>query len=239
MPNNHRIQMNHPDIFIDTFENTTNEPVYLHGTMRLNAGARIIKSTIRGPLFLNKNSQIGPDVVAGKYFGMNENCFIARATIGAFCAIGARTAINPFNHPSNWLSIHEFQYHPKSFDWVDEYKEFQRLERTPDMFQAVTVGNDVWTGHNVNVMSGVNVGDGAIIAAGSVVTKDVPAYAIVAGVPAAIKRLRFPEKIIERLLRVKWWDLELSQLSGLPFRDVERCLDAIETIKAKISAKSS
>jgi tetrahydrodipicolinate N-succinyltransferase len=94
----------------------------------------------------------------------------------------------------------------------------------------------VWTGHNVNVMAGVNIGDGAVIAAGSVVTKNVPPYAIVGGVPAALIRYRFPEKTIERLLRAKWWELELVQLSGLPFRDVERCLDMIEEIKAKAPA---
>jgi acetyltransferase-like isoleucine patch superfamily enzyme len=225
--------MQYPATKVDFYENTGTAPAYLHGIMRLNPGARIIKSTIRGPLFLNKNSQLGPDVDVGKYSGMNESCFIARATMGAFCAIGARTAINPFNHPSDWLSINEFQYHPNSFDWVDEYNDFVRLERTPDMYEHVTVGNDVWTGHNVNVMAGVSVGDGAIIAAGSVVTKDVPPYAIVAGVPAAIKRFRFPERTVERLLRLKWWDLELSQLSGLPFRDIDRCLDMIEAIKAK------
>jgi acetyltransferase-like isoleucine patch superfamily enzyme len=227
--------MKYAEIFVDFIENTGSESIHPHGIIRLNAGARIIKSTIGGPLFLNKNSQVGPDAVVGKYFGMNESCFIARASVGAFCAIGARTAINPFNHPSNWLSIHEFQYHPKSFDWVEEYNDFSRLERTPDMFAHVTVGNDVWTGHNVNVMAGVSVGDGAIIAAGSVVTKDVPPYAIVAGVPATIKRFRFPERTIERLLRAQWWNLELPQLSGLPFRDVDRSLDMIEAINAKAS----
>jgi len=228
--------MKFSNISIDFFENTSNEPAFLHGIMRLNAGARIVKSTVRGPLFLNKNSQIGPDVVVGKYFGMNESCFVARATIGSFGAIGARTAINPFNHPTSWLSTNEFQYHPKSFDWVDEYNDFVRLERTPDMFKHVTIGNDVWTGHNVNVMAGVNVGDGAVIAAGSVVTKDVPPYAIVGGVPATVIRYRFGERTIERLLRVKWWELELSQLSGLPFRDIDRCLDLIEEIKSKAPA---
>jgi acetyltransferase-like isoleucine patch superfamily enzyme len=225
--------MQYGKVFIDFYENTGAEPATVHGIMRLNPGAKIIKATIAGPLYLNRNTQVGPDVSAGKYVGMNESCFIARATIGGFCAIGARTAINPFNHPTDWLSTNEFQYHPKSFDWVDEYNNFERLERTPDMFAPVTIGSDVWTGHNVNVMAGVNVGDGAVIAAGSVVTKDVPPYAIVAGVPASIKRFRFPDKTIERLLRVKWWDLELSQLSGLPFRDIDRCLDMIEAIRAE------
>lgn len=224
--------MKYDDIFIDSFENTTNGPVYLHDIMKLNPGARIIKSTVRGPLYVNRNTQIGPDAVVGKYFGMNESGFVARASVGAFCSFGARTAINPFNHPVNWLSAHEFQYHPNSFDWVDEYNNFERLSRTPDMFLKCVVGSDVWSGHNVNIMGGVTVGDGAVIAAGSVVTKDVPPYAVVAGVPATVKRYRFSETVIERLRRVKWWEFELSELSGLPFRDVERCLDRLEEIRA-------
>ena len=100
--------MKFSSISIDFIENTGSEPIFPHGIIRLNAGARIIKSTICGPLFLNKNSQVGPDVVTGKYFGMNESCFVARATVGSFGAIGARTAINPFNHPTSWLSTNEF-----------------------------------------------------------------------------------------------------------------------------------
>jgi len=221
------------ELRIDRLENTGGAPMTVHGIIRLNPGARVVQSRVLGPLYLNRHTQVGPDVVVGKYFGMNEHCFVARATVGAYGAIGARTAINPFNHPVDWLSTNEFQYHPRSFDWVEEYNEFGRLERTSDMFRHVTIGNDVWTGHNVNVMAGVNVGDGAIIAAGSVVTKDVPPYAIVAGVPAAVKRFRFSEAMIERFLRLKWWDLELSDLSGLPFREVERCLDRVEEIRLK------
>lgn len=224
--------MSFAPIEIERCENTGAEPVTVHGIMRLNPGAVIYKSRILGPLYLNRNTQLGPDAEVGKYFGMNESCFLARTTAGAFCAIGARTAINPFNHPVDWLSVHEFQYHPRSFDWVEEYNRFERLERTPDMFQRVIIGNDVWMGHNVNVTAGVTVGDGAVIGAGSVVTKDVPPYAIVAGVPAQVRRLRFAEKTVERLLRVKWWELDLPELSGLNFRDVERCLDRVEEIKA-------
>jgi acetyltransferase-like isoleucine patch superfamily enzyme len=225
--------MKFPEINVDRLENTTLQPATFHDIVRLNPGARIIQSRLLGPVYLNRHSQVGPDVIVGKYFGMNEHCFVARATVGAYCAIGARTSINPFNHPVDWLSINEFQYHPRSFDWVAEYNEFKRLERTPDMFQTVTVGNDVWTGHNVNVMPGVNVGDGAVIGAGSVVTKNVPPYAIVVGAPAQVKRLRFSEHVIDRLLQLKWWDLELRELSGLPFRDVERCLDLIQAIRQR------
>ena len=225
--------MKFAEIFIDQFENTTSTVAALHEIMRLGPGARIYKSTISGPLYLSKNTQLGPDVVCGKYTGMNESCFLARGSIGSYCSIGARTSINPFNHPTDWLSIHEFQYHAKAYDWVDEYRDFDRLQRTPDMFETVTLGNDVWTGHHVNIMGSVNIGDGAIIAAGAVVTKDVPPYAIVAGVPATVKRLRFPERTIERLLRLKWWELDLAELSGLPFRDVDRCLDMLEIIRTK------
>lgn len=226
--------MKFEETFIDRFENTGAEAAFLcGGSVKLNPGARIIKSRLLGPVYLNRNTQVGPDCTIGKYFGMNESCFVARATVGAYCSIGARTSINPFNHPVNWLSIHEFQYHPNSFDWVSEYNEFKRLERTPDMYEHVSIGNDVWMGHNVNVMPGVSVGDGAVIAAGAVVTKNVPPYAIVAGVPAKVIRLRFPEKTVERLLRARWWDLELSELSGLPFCDVERCISMIEEIRAR------
>ena len=224
--------MKYQPLQIDRYENTTQEPAFIGGgIVKLNPGARIIKSTLLGPVYLNRNTQVGPDAVVGKYFGMNESCFVARATVGAYCAFGARTSINPFNHPIDWLSINEFQYHPSSFDWVEEYNDFKRLERTPDMFKHVVIGNDVWSGHNVNIMPGVNVGDGAVIGAGSVVTKDVPPYAVVAGTPATVKRYRFPEKTIERLMAVTWWDLELSDLSGLPFREIDRCLDLIEEIK--------
>jgi acetyltransferase-like isoleucine patch superfamily enzyme len=220
-------------IDLKRLENDQLQPITEHEIIRLNPGARIVESRVLGPTYLNRYTHIGPDVVLGKYFGMNEHGFIARATVGAFCAFGARTAINPFNHPTDWLSISEFQYHPRSFDWVAEYNDFKRLERTPEMFQHVSIGNDVWTGHNVNIIPGVNVGDGAVIGAGSVVTKDVPAYAIVVGAPARVTKMRFSDKIIERQLRLKWWELELSDLDGLPFRDVERCLERIEEIRAR------
>jgi acetyltransferase-like isoleucine patch superfamily enzyme len=220
-------------IAVERYENDGTGFATLHDVMRLGPGCRVIASRFAGPFYANRNTQIGPDAEVGRYTGFNESCFFARGRIGAFCAIGARTAINPFNHPVDWLSVHEFQYQPQSFDWVPEYAALDRLARTPDMFGAAAVGNDVWMGHGVNVMAGVKVGDGAVVGAGSVVTRDVPPYAVVAGNPARVLRLRFDEPTIARLLAVRWWDMPLRSLSGLPFRDVARCLDRLEALRAQ------
>ncbi len=222
--------------YIDHWQNASENYAPLHHhAIRLCAGAQLISSTVHGPLYLGRNTQ-WMGVTVGKYTGMGPDGSAARCGIGAFCAFGARNAINPFNHPTDWLSTHEFQYHPGAFDWVAEYNDFRRLERSPEMFEPVVVGNDVWTGHNVTILAGVAVGDGAIIGAGAVVTKNVPPYAKVAGVPAKLIGWRYgghPRcgEIIRRLRAVKWWDLPLSELSGLPFNDIERCLEMLEERK--------
>ena len=219
--------------YIDSDVNGSFEPVIRHGVIRLNPGAQIYRTKYAGPLFLDRNARIGPDVEIGRYCSLGETSLITRGQIGSFCAIAARVAINPFNHPMDWLSIHEFQFRTDSYDWVPEYRDMKRLSRTPDMFSPVKLGNDIWIGANATIMGGVTIGDGAVIGAGSVVTQDVPAYCIAVGQPAAVKRKRFSHQIIERLLAAKWWDLELSELSGLPYRDIERCLDMIEALKAQ------
>ena len=87
--------MKYTEIHIAHEENTQLRPITVQGIMRLNPGARIIDSKVLGPVYLNRHTQIGPDAAVGKYFGMNEHGFVARATVGAYCAFGARTAINP------------------------------------------------------------------------------------------------------------------------------------------------
>ena len=93
----------------------------------------------------------------------------------------------------------------------------------------MTIGNDVWIGRNAIIMDGVTVGTGAIVGAAAVVTKDVPPYAIVAGVPARIIRYRFDEGTVKRLLANRWWDYpEEFIATRLKFDDVEQCLDVLE-----------
>ena len=223
--------MKFQQVFVETFENAGNQTVLAYDMVRVAPGARILRSTVCGPINMERISLIGPEAKIGKYCSLNQDAFVIRADVGAFCAFGARTAINPSNHPIDWLSIHEFQYNPTAYGWISEYNDVNRIERTPDMLPRVSIGNDVWIGNGVNVL-GVNIGDGAVVAAGSIVTRDVPPYAIVAGSPATVRRYRFEDKIIERFLLAKWWELELEQIKDLPFRDVERCLDTIERLKA-------
>jgi len=73
------------------------------------------------------------------------------------------------------------------------------------------IGNDVWIGNQVTIMPGVKIGDGAVIGAGAVVAKDVPPYAVVVGNPGIVKRLRFSERIVERMLAVRWWRYKIHR----------------------------
>ena len=124
-----------------------------------------------------------------------------RLRIGRYCAIatGATFVMNGGNHRTSGISTFPF---PIFEQWRGKWDgEFDFPTRGDTV-----IGNDVWIGHDALVMPGVSVGDGAIIATRSVVTRDVPPYAIVGGNPAQVIRTRFDEPTIERLLRIAWWD---------------------------------
>jgi virginiamycin A acetyltransferase len=124
-----------------------------------------------------------------------------RLRIGRYCAIatGATFVMNGGNHRTAGISTFPFPiFEPWRGQWDGEF-DFPTRGDT-------VIGNDVWIGHDALVMPGVTVGDGAIIATRSVVTRDVPPYAIVGGNPAQVIRTRFDEQTIARLLGIAWWD---------------------------------
>jgi acetyltransferase-like isoleucine patch superfamily enzyme len=93
--------------------------------------------------------------------------------------------------------------------------------------QKIIIGNDVWIGREVKILDGINIGDGAIIAAYSVVTKDVPSYSMVAGNPARIKYYRFKKNVIEKLLKIKWWDWDKKTIIERieDFKDINKFVE--------------
>lgn len=136
---------------------------------------------------------------------------IGFADIGAFSSIGPNVLLGGLGcHPVDRLSTHPAFYSAR-LQAGDTFSETDTFEELP----RVRVGNDVWIGAGSIVLDGVTIGDGAIIAAGAVVNKDVPPYAIVGGVPARIIRYRFDEETIEALLEWRWWELDNNQLQSL------------------------
>jgi phosphonate metabolism protein (transferase hexapeptide repeat family) len=169
------------------------------------------------------------DVVMGDYSYVVNDAQMTYTTIGKFCSIAAMTRINPGNHPMYRATQAHFTYRASAyFPGETDEAEFFDWRKS----HRVHIGHDVWIGHGAIVLPGRSIGTGAVVAAGAVVTKDVPAYTIVAGNPARPIRRRFSESIAERLARLSWWDWDHDTLrAALPdFRtlSVEDFLDKYE-----------
>jgi len=178
------------------------------------------------------------DVIMGDYSYVVNDSQITYTTIGKFCSIAAMTRINPGNHPMHRATQAHFTYRASAyFAGESDESEFFDWRRG----HRVHIGHDVWIGHGAIVLPGRSIGTGAVIAAGAIVTKDVPAYAIVAGNPARPIKRRFPEAVADRLARLAWWDWDHEALrDALPdFRKlgIEDFLDKYEASSAAPAAQ--
>lgn len=133
--------------------------------------------------------------------------------IGRYCSIAHNVNIGASQHPLNHLSTGILDKTMSSKMSMNEQDEY------------TIIGSDVWIGLNAVVMNGVNVGHGAVIGAGAVVTKDVPPYAIVGGVPARVIRYRFGYRICKALLDSKWWELDPDVIEKMPKENVSQCIE--------------
>ncbi|MEQ9694995.1 chloramphenicol acetyltransferase [Shimia sp. SDUM112013] len=145
----------------------------------------------------------------GDYSYCDRMADIANAEIGKFSNIAATVRIGATDHPMANASLHHFLYRSSDY-WDDAGVDNAFFEHRAS--RRAFIGHDTWIGHNAMIKPEVTVGHGAIVASGAIVTKDVPPYMIVAGVPAVPMRARFADDVAERLLSLAWWDWEHAQL---------------------------
>lgn len=142
------------------------------------------------------------EMTLGDYSYICNDSEVIYCEIGKFCSIAAHTRINPGNHPLDRAVLHHFTYRSAQFEMGEDDSSFFDWRRG---FPA-TLGHDVWVGHGAVVLPGVSIGTGAAIGSGAVVSKDVPPFTVVAGVPAKPLRERFPKDVQQGLLEIRWWD---------------------------------
>lgn len=168
--------------------------------------SRVDDSTLAEHVRVDRNNQIFRSQV-GRFSYTGMNTVLMHANVGAFCSIAWNVTVGGANHDYCRMSQHSFLYNDcdqiRPADETSKYNRFAEL---------VEIGNDVWIAAGAAVTRGVVVGDGAVIAANAVVTKDVPPYAIVAGSPAKIIKYRFTHEIIELLNQVRWWHWPVEKI---------------------------
>ncbi len=161
-----------------------------------------------------------------------------RCHFGRYSQIGEGSVLGPPEHPMDWFSSHPFAFtRPRYMPKIYQFEEFARLgpEEQPGPSYVETVPSETYIGHEAYigagtfVKRGVRIGDGAVIGARSVVTKDVPAYAMVVGAPARVLRMRFADRLVERFLALEWWKYDLAPFKrDVDFREVEPTLAFFE-----------
>ncbi|HEV2295337.1 MAG TPA: CatB-related O-acetyltransferase [Tepidisphaeraceae bacterium] len=149
------------------------------------------------------------NVRMGRHSYCAADCQLFHCDIGRFCSIGSGVLIGLGIHPTHWVSTFP------GFYSANKHTANFRVDGAVVEYGATTIGNDVWIGARAIIPGNITVGDGAVIAAGAVVTKDVPPYAIVGGVPARVIRFRFSDEVVQRLRELRWWDWDDGKIQRL------------------------
>lgn len=159
--------------------------------IRNRRNLRGIKCEVEIGTSFGKNCLIDSQSSVGPYTSINNYSMVTKSKIGNYCSIGNFVTIGPGEHDLSQIST-------SSIFYKNAYNELTK--------KKCVIGNDVWIGNFALIRRGVTVGDGAVIGAHAVVTKDVPPFTVVAGVPAEIKRFRFDDSIIKCITESKWWE---------------------------------
>lgn len=168
--------------------------------------------------------------VSGFYFACD---------IGRYCSFGENIQIGRHAHPMHYFSTSPYWYQKYENILEQDFgagvkpfapSDFRKLT-PPVELQRTRIGHDVWIGHGALIMPGVSIGTGAVIGAMSVVTKDIPPYAVAVGSPARVVKMRFPENQVESLLELRWWEYAPGQLKGITADDIPKFLEHISSLR--------
>lgn len=176
-------------------------------------------SQFEGPVKVTKQLRWETKINIGAFSMIHGGGTVVAADIGRYASIAPGAIIGANEHAMNWITTSSIAENPNLYDWANRLGHPEAVQYGRpfnDSIKMIDIGNDVWIGQNVFIKGGVKIGDGAVVAAHSVVNSDVPPFHVVAGVPAKFIKLRFPVEIIVQIQELKWWQYSFFDIARLP-----------------------